>query len=324
MYEINAVLSKENILSKVDSYNLFKYYCPGFNKIGKAFKSPFHEDKHPSAFIIYYEGDLLFKDFGGDSMRAIDFVMRYFNLTFRDALEKINFDFNLGLDGTWSNKDITLFDNIIIPEKEITVIKIKKRDWDEKDLLYWIAFEISRDTLELFNVVPISYFSINDYMIKAAEYAYCYNYYWKDKVFRRKIYQPFSEDKWYSNGGDVVQGEGVLPKEGELLIITSSLKDVMTLYELGYTAIAPTSETSFVPDIYFEKQKSRFKKIIVFLDSDETGLKRSIELYEKWKLPYILIPKEYNKKDISDFNKTYGNKESIQLINNLINEIYIK
>lgn len=321
MYEITATLSKENVLSRIDSYNIFKYYCPNFKTIGKPFRSPFREDKHPSSFIIHYDGDLLFKDFGGESLRAISFVMKLFNLTFRDALEKINFDFNLGLNGNWSNNSIEL-ENIIIPEKDITTIRIKKRDWDESDLLYWNSFSILTSTLIKFNVVPISFFSINDYMFKAAELAYSYEYYWQDSVFRRKIYQPLSKDKWYSNGGDVVQGEGMLPKEGDLLIITSSLKDVMTLYELGYTAIAPTSETSFVPDIYFEKQSSRFKSKLLFFDSDDTGIKRSKELSEKWNINYILIPRENDKdpKDISDFVKRNGKSFAKKLIEQILSE----
>ena len=318
MYEITADLSKENLLSKIDSYNIFKYYCSEFKSVGKPFRSPFREDKHPSAFIIHYNGDLLFKDFGGDSLRAVSFVMKLFNLTFRDALEKINFDFNLGLNGNWSNNLIELEENIYIPEKDTTIIRIKKRDWNELDISYWNSFGIQISTLNSFNVVPISFFSINDYMFKAAELSYSYEYYWYEDVFRRKIYQPLSKDKWYSNGGYVVQGEGMLPKEGDLLIITSSLKDVMTLYELGYTAIAPTSETSFVPATYFEKQNKRFKRIIVFMDSDDTGIKRSIELNKRWNLEYILIPKEYERKDISDFNKKYGREKSKKLLRNLI------
>lgn len=319
MYEITSDLSKENLLSKIDSYSIFKYYCPNLKKVNKPFKSPFHEDKHPSAFVIYYDGDFLFKDFGGDSLRAIDFVMKMYNLSFREALEKINFDFNLRLGGkTGEDIDIPTFDDTVVYEKTTAIIKIKRRDWNEKDLAYWGSFGITLETLKKFNVVPISYFSINGYMYKAAELSYSYEYYWENGIFRRKIYQPLSKDKWFSNGGDVVQGEGMLPKSGELLIITSSLKDVMVLYQLSYTAIAPTSESTFIPYKYFEKQNTRFKRIVLFMDSDEAGIKQSLKLNEKWGLDYILIPRKANKKDISDFNRAYGYENSILLLNKLL------
>lgn len=319
MYEINASLTKENLLSKIDSYSIFKYYCNNFKKIGKPFRSPFHEDAHPSAFIIYYNGDFMFKDFGGETLRAVDFVMKMYNLSFRDALEKINYDFGLNLDGKKGETiEFPEIEDEIIYEAFTSIIKVKKRDWNERDISYWGEFGIGYSTLKKFNVVPISFFSINDWMYKAAELAYSYEYYWEEGIFRRKIYQPLSKNKWYSNGGFVVQGEGMLPKYGDLLIITSSLKDVMALYELGYIAIAPTSETSFVPEIYFKKQNSRFKRIILFMDSDTTGIKRSLELNKKWQLDYILIPPVYNKKDISDFNKTYGKELSKILIKDLL------
>lgn len=54
-----------------------------------------------------------------------------------------------------------------------------------------------------------------------------------------------------------------MPKNGDLLIIQKSMKDVMCLYELGITAIAPNSENLFLSDKQLEAVKNRFKRIIV-------------------------------------------------------------
>lgn len=91
----------------------------------------------------------------------------------------------------------------------------------------------------------------------------------------------------------------------------------MTLYELGYTAIAPTSETSFVQDKYFDKQKDRFKKIMLFMDSDETGIKMNKKLSEKWSLDYISIPDEYHSKDISDLVYHHNKETAKQLLDEI-------
>ena len=316
MYKVKLDLTVNNIFKKITSYDIFKRYCLEFKEIGKSFHSPFRVDKHPSAFIIYYNGDFLFKDFGGESLRAISFVSKLFDLTFPQTLEKINKDFRLGL-GDNESVEISYINNLIIYDKEDFIIKIKKRNWEQKDIDYWQQYYISMTTLKMFNVLPISHYSVNGYIELADSYAYSYEYYWENDIFRRKIYQPYSiKKKWINNGGKVVQGEGMLPKSGDLLIITSSLKDVMTLYELGYTAIAPTSETSFVPEKYFEKQSSRFKRKLLFFDSDETGIKRSIELSEKWNIDYILIPRENDKdpKDISDFVKQNGKNSAEKII----------
>ena len=60
-----------------------------------------------------------------------------------------------------------------------------------------------------------------------------------------------------------IQGAKQMPKNGDLLIIQKSMKDVMCLYELGITAIAPNSENLFLSDKQLEAVKNRFKRIIV-------------------------------------------------------------
>ena len=57
---------------------------------------PFHNEKTPS-FKVYSE-NRKFKCFGcGEGGSVIDFVMKYFELNFKQAIEKINADFGLGL-----------------------------------------------------------------------------------------------------------------------------------------------------------------------------------------------------------------------------------
>lgn len=320
MYGIFKQLTKENIYRYIDSYTIFRRYCIGFEQLNKAFKSPLRaDDKHPSAFIIFYKGDLLFKDFGKGSYRAIDFIMEYFQLDYISALQKLNCDFNLKLGDDFDPYYEVPLQKLGIDfefvEKKPSVITIKRRLFNELDYYYWFDnYKIKESTLNKFKVIPISHFTINDYLYFSDKLSYSYNYYLEDNVFRRKIYQPNSWNKWYSNGGKIVQGEGMLPKQGDLLIITSSLKDVMALYEMGYTAIAPTSEMSFVPDIYFEKQNKRFKRIILFMDSDEAGMDANQRLSKKWNLEYIYIPEQYYSKDISDLVKNHNQETAIKLL----------
>lgn len=328
MFQIAEDLTKENIFKRLDSYTLFKYYCPAFNNVDTSFKSEFRTDKHPSARISQIGGDLLYKDFGEQgSYRVIDYIMRKYSLSFHSALEKINQDFNLGLGFGECNhvKEHKPTDIIhkSFREKERSIIKIRSREYEDYDLQYWNQFGISISTLKLFNIKAISHFWIDDTIYYADKLAYSYEFYRNKNRFMRKIYQPLSlVKKWVSNTDITVsQGECVLPSSGELLIITKSLKDVCALYELGYTAIAPVSESTFIPEPYLAKQKERFKQIIILLDNDETGVKRSIELSEMWNIPYILIPNETECKDISDFIKDYSKDEAIKLIKKLLNNV---
>jgi hypothetical protein len=317
---------RENLLDQVKSIgslSLFKYYCKNFKSLGKKFKSEFREDKSPSCQIDMIKGDLLYSDFGaGLNLHAIDYVKYKYNIGFKDTLKKIAHDFNIGKNSQFANQgfNIRSAEIVDIKEKDLTIIQIKKRDWNEYDKAFWDQYCIKIETLNKFNVVPISHFWINEYMYIADKLAYSYNFYFDlPNRYARKIYQPYSKNhKWYSCGKFVVQGEGMLPKKGDLLIITKSLKDVLTLYELGYTAIAPPSETSWLPSEYFKKQKSRFKKMVIIFDNDETGLNKSKEFSEKWNIPYTLIPIESEEKDISDYIKHYGFDATKQLIERII------
>ena len=72
---------------------LNKYGIPIKNNFSKC---PFHFDKSPSFSI--YANDTKYKCFGcGKSGDVISFVKEYFNLDFKQAIERINVDFNLML-----------------------------------------------------------------------------------------------------------------------------------------------------------------------------------------------------------------------------------
>ena len=121
-------ISLKDILDGISDYDIYAYYIGKF-KVGKLYNSPLRNNDLIPSFAIFpsRNGDLLFKDFGGDSLRAIAFVSKLFDLNFPETLRKINYDFGLGLENgeidnsKFENSDITLYD------KEDLIIKIKKR-----------------------------------------------------------------------------------------------------------------------------------------------------------------------------------------------------
>ena len=131
------------------------------------------------------------------------------------------------------------------------------------------------------------------------------------KVYDRfKIYRPLASKytKWRTNlTNEHVQGLAELPKEGgNLLIITKSLKDVMCLYEMGYYAIAASSETTFIPDNILKSLKTKWKHIVILYDRDKTGMKKAREYSRQTKFDAFFVNKKFNSKDISDAVKTRG------------------
>src|SRR5665647_3160730 len=157
MYGIHKELNKENILEKISSYSIFKKYCNGFKEVGKKFKSPLRDnDKVPSTYVIMYKGDLMLKDFGKGSYRAIAFVMEYYKLNYKEALEKINYDFNLGLGNIEyvfrNDHPVIEHHKGKIDSKESSIIKVKRREFSKDDYDFWyVRYMINQHTLEQFN-----------------------------------------------------------------------------------------------------------------------------------------------------------------------------
>jgi len=85
---------KDFILTNLDMIDVLSKY--NISTRGKMFKCPFHgKDKHPSAKYF----DKTFYCFAcGKQGDLIQFVQYYFNLDFKEAMQKINQDFSLGLD----------------------------------------------------------------------------------------------------------------------------------------------------------------------------------------------------------------------------------
>lgn len=83
------------ITQRVTMYDIFSQY--GFRpNHGGFIACPFHSEKTPS--LKPYKDGRRFKCFGcGENGSVIDFVMKLFNLGFREAVYKINYDFGLGI-----------------------------------------------------------------------------------------------------------------------------------------------------------------------------------------------------------------------------------
>lgn len=316
-------LSLENIFSQISDYDIFKYYIPSFKDVHKSFTSPLRKDKKPDVRIFKTStGEFMYKDFAypEHTFGCISFVMELYNIDFRQALETINNDFNLGLgyNTTRSTKKPPKtvskeFLDTIKTEKLIRIVS-KKYNWYNRR--YFNQYHISENTLNFFNVKPIEgfYLNANYFECKSTSYAYCFGNY------KYKILQPYEDElKWLSNTNNmIIQGWSQLPETGDVCFITSSLKDVMVLYELGFNAIAPQSEAGSLPEEIINELNSRFKEVIIFYDSDKAGLNAAKKLSKQTNYDFVYLPEEVEEKDPSDYAKNHGLKELECLINSIL------
>ena len=295
-------ITKENILAKVNSYDILNHYLLPYHKenilkAGKNISNPLLADKQDTpSFNIFPAkgtGEWRYNDFAtGDSGSCFDIVMKLRNLSFPEALNTINTDMNLFLDSNTNAmppqpkpiaavKPKDEHDNMK-PAKRFT---IKSRSFDMNDWAFWEKFTINKETLDKFNVVALASYSAYNkegkpYEIKAYSGKLMYAY---DNGDWTKIYKPFDEKKYKFlflgiKEPNYIFGWKHLPAKDDLVFITGGEKDVLTLVSNGLNAITLNSETANLQDETAEELKQRFKNVIVLYDNDPTGIKQSKHL----------------------------------------------
>ena len=319
----NDHLHTDVILSKITEYDIFMYYCSNFKELHKKFCSELREDNTPSASIIMWSGNLLYKDFGypDHTFNCFSYVQFKYNVSFVDALRIIDCDFNLNLSSKKSEQLFTMgylgitHNQPKFIEKQ-TIIQKKGRQWNFEDAKFWRKYLVSKQILTKFAVEPISHYWVNNNRFTCKSITYAFKF-----KNRYKIYSPYEEkNKWLSNTRKTdVQGYNQLPNKGERLIFTSSLKDIMCLYAAGYHSIAMQSEMQIPDEKLISELKQRFKTIEILYDNDfnkesNPGQKMANKICGLYEFKNICLPSKLGSKDPSDLINKTGNFNELKNI----------
>lgn len=276
---------------------------------------------------------VMHKDFGRNDRagNVFDFVRKLYQLENNwQAAVQINKDFGLGL---LNNTKTSPKPSVPIKRMESKklqniekILRYKPRPFFERDLFYWSKFNVDLNILKHFNVHTADIVFINNVPIWVYEITNpIYVYTFIDKF---KFYRPLTKNKdgkflSSKNIGEVYAGYEQLPKNGEELIITKAMKDVMVLYSLGINAIAPNGETYAFDPLLIKNLKQRFKKIYIMLDNDwhkptedNTGINAMKKFTEKYPtiLP-LIIPDRLKCTDIAEVMDEYGVSFTKQVLN---------
>lgn len=325
-FSFQPKITKELILSRFSEEQLMEYYLHIPVKKG-LFRSPLRRDKQPTcSFYRSKSGTLIFKDFAtGQHLNVFDVVQSIFRCDYFEALRIIANDFGIVRDNALhKNPGKINLNPIKIKDKEISKIQIEIQEFTDNELKWWGRYGITRDILRRFDVYSCKHVFLNDQLFaESQQHCPIFGYYgkkyqglelWRCYFPKRTSFRFITN--WPSKK---IQGYDQLPKKGKLLVITKSMKDSMCLYSCGITACAPNSENLFISDKVLEDLKSRFENIVVFYDNDRPGLYNMAKIRrEHPELTYIFIPKKYGSKDISDFYKDHGRKETLNLIKTFI------
>lgn len=318
------------IKSKLSEDELFKYYFGNF-KIGGLYNSPLRLDKNPSFSFFYYNGNVKAKDFStGETYSGIGYVMALYNLTFQDALIKICDDFNLTENCikvepitkvSKSNKDSS---NIVSNfSNKKTDIKIIPKKFTENDINYWLSYGIRIETVKKFNIYSVNKLWINKTPITIKKDELCFAYYFP-KSNHLKIYFPnrLKKNKWFTNTNNLTDIQGywqanIKENKPELLILTSSMKEIMLLNEFNIKSLAINGEGNKFSEDFIRHIKKYCKNILSLYDWDEAGEKSANYLLELYNIKPIKQPDNLDCKDITDCWKEGKHEEIKQFLENI-------
>lgn len=342
-YVNDNLISRENVLKYIDDYSIYSYYIGTELEMRTKYSSPLRlGDDDPSFSLFHsdkYEGKIFFKDQSTGKSGDVFIFLR--NLigngilaTTREVLLQVNSDFKLGLEG----KDVGEFKPHLIKVAPVRKLPTRIRitahiEPTEAFKTYWNdELEISNRTLKKFYVQDVRVIHyITEYDKPVVPRTLTISY---EILGHYKTYQPF-EDKEFKFRNDYldiyVEGALQLDFKRNFCIITKSTKECIFFYEhFGWECVAGKSENIPINPYFMNSVlKKRYKKVFIWLDSDEAGIaaqNKYVETYP-WLIP-ITFADYIEQKDATDFflaGKEAGKKDlALHYLKKLIFEHFEK
>lgn len=320
-------ITKENILSEISDWDIYKFYYPDF-KLHKKTLSPFRSESNPSCYFFLSENtNIYWRDWGDPDQKkpgdCFSFVQKMYDCGFMEALTKINHDMCLNLASENHIYKKKSSEKDTAKPKIRSKITFTKRPFKIYDLNFWEKrYGIRLHQLEDYNIYAVDEICINEMNIfRSSSSNPIYAFVIEDGC---KIYMPYSTtNKWLFSGKvDFIFGLDALPEYGRHLFITKSLKDIIVLNNIGFEAIAPQSESMFICEELYNSLLGRFENIYLLYDNDEPGVKAADRIKTDFSnLKVISLPALPSKKikDISDYMELYQDIDDLkQLLQKLM------
>lgn len=289
----------DKLYDETSDFEILTYFLGFEPKINKAIHSPIRaRDDNPS-LLIYRptrvqtrEEALWFKDMAtGDKGNTIHFVQlllkHQFNLDL-GMFETVKYiDSQLGLGIYGGEKVFRPRLDYTLPPKGYKDIFFKSRGFTKRDIAYWDMLGVNEELLKHYDIRSVKYILDKDGRVYkeffAADLAFVYVLW--DKV---KIYRPEADrqNRFRNNcpGDDYQYYQGYkqlehYKKENSKLIITKSMKDVVTFKGMGMRnnllldTIAPHAESNFMDKKFLDWACQVYTDVLVVGDFDLAGIK---------------------------------------------------
>lgn len=328
-YELKDELTPEFILSRIPEENIYQKYLGIMPEIGEQYCNPLRKDKNPTCSFAILKDKLVFRDWSEPIYWDVfDVVQKKYGVNFHEAMEIVATDFGL-MNGKVPDPIRALK---LTGKKQKKVFHVQVQPFMAQDLRYLEQYGITRQIAEKFGAFSIKNLTVNGVpKYRYSLYDPAIGHYfglnrrnqqkWKIQFYYRGKIRFLSNTSRF-NGWDQ------LPESGNILVITKSMKDVMTLYRLGVHAVAPQGESTIIRKETIHELKRRFRHIASLYDFDEVGIKAALRLKREHRIPAYMLTtgrwgtKDFGgSKDISDYVKDKGLTAAQNLINYEIDKI---
>lgn len=331
-YNSIKLITKDYILNRVTEEDIYKHYTNIEPDIKERYCNPLREDEQAGCkfYVSKNTGKLKFVDYSHrKEYDCFDIVQEMYDLSFKQAL--IHIGVNMKIINIPPNERLSV-KHIVNKNKvnryNVNII-VDVRNYTQKDYNFWMQFNINKLVLRTFNVYPINnaWLDYTDreqliYTNDIKNPGYCY--YFGDKNY--KLYFPFTKSnklrKFYHVNTNILQGYKQLPITGKYVVITKSMKDVMSMYSLGIAACAPMSENIFIRDVYINALKQRFDYVFSLMDRDYTGVKMAQHLKKTYDIQPLMFTTQ-DEKDFSDNIKKYGYQYMINYVEDTKKQLFL-
>lgn len=269
-------------------------------------------------------------------------VLRHITLTFKDIFYGQEKDINL----------INAINTTIVEIKnKKPIIELVIREWNKDDKDYWARFGVPLGFLNVNLIYPIEQYYINRNVNPEPRYYYdkndpCYGYYLgkdKNNIDSIKLYFPrrkHSMTRFITNCNHLEGIYGLDRNDYDIIVITKSTKDRVSIasnllkFLYGGNPASRHSNNSNIGIINIPHETYRLRQneydwlngklkdngiIVSLMDRDTAGMREAIWLRDNYNILPLLIPKEYNVKDFSEFVESNSNECIKNLIINTIN-----
>lgn len=325
------VATKQELNKYISDEEIYLHYFGNF-EIDVPYLSPFRTEMNPSFNFRYHpeSREVKWIDFGLEPQFK-DCVEYYIQMmksslgiscSYRKALQSIYEECVLNDNSKVDQQDVSAIRNQVATYRKNNRgmarfskgVKFRNR-YHDFEKAYYDKLDITpRELMLHFDTYPCDGIWFNKRLHHRSKphdplFVYMFN---KDKEIW-KTYRPYAQNKSLrfksNNVENHIQGFKDLPREGKVVVITSSQKDRIPWWHAGIPSIAEHNENIITKPDVINNLKQRFRHVIANMNNDETGIRmnnqyRATYGIQAWKTPDYF----FNVTDPSDLYMKKGRK----------------